>query len=151
MPIIIFLICTYFNNTVTVTRNMYNLFTPTFSFGSYHSSCIIKTKTTRIHNLQRISCSTTTFSFGSNIDNGTHKKTTFGNFTRLHTDFFIHLLYFSSIRRYRYANYKMYRYRTGQGYPAKKTLFQIHDILGWIRILGSMLLTNGSGSCYFRH
>jgi hypothetical protein len=36
-------------------------------------------------------------------------------------------------------------------------VFRIHDILGWIRIririLGSMLLTNGSGSgsCYFRH
>ncbi len=38
-------------------------------------------------------------------------------------------------------------------------MFRIHDILGWIRIriLGSMLLTNGSGSgfgsgsCYFRH
>ncbi len=35
-------------------------------------------------------------------------------------------------------------------YPA---VFRIHDILGWIRIriLGSMLLTSGSGSCYFRH
>ncbi len=35
-----------------------------------------------------------------------------------------------------------------------KPVFRIHDILGWIRIriLGSMLLTNGfgSGSCYFR-
>jgi hypothetical protein len=32
-------------------------------------------------------------------------------------------------------------------------VFRIHDILGWIRIriLGSMLLTSGSGSCYFRH
>jgi hypothetical protein len=32
-------------------------------------------------------------------------------------------------------------------------VFRIHDILGWIRIFGSMLLTNGSGSgsCYFHH
>ncbi len=32
-------------------------------------------------------------------------------------------------------------------------VLQIHDILGWIRIRirGSMPLTNGSGSCYFRH
>ncbi len=34
-------------------------------------------------------------------------------------------------------------------------VLRIHDILGWIRIriCGSMLLTNGSGSgsCYFRH
>jgi hypothetical protein len=28
----------------------------------------------------------------------------------------------------------------------KLPVFRIHDILGWIRILGSMLLTNGSGS-----
>jgi hypothetical protein len=27
-----------------------------------------------------------------------------------------------------------------------QAVFRIHDILGWIRILGSMLLTNGSGS-----
>ncbi len=31
------------------------------------------------------------------------------------------------------------------------TVFRIHDILVWIRIRGSMPLTNGSGSCYFRH
>ena len=30
-------------------------------------------------------------------------------------------------------------------------VFRIHDILVWIRIRGSMPLTNGSGSCYFRH
>ncbi len=32
-------------------------------------------------------------------------------------------------------------------------VLRIHDILGWIRIRirGSMSLTNGSGSCYFRH
>jgi hypothetical protein len=32
-------------------------------------------------------------------------------------------------------------------------VLRIHDILGWvrIRIRGSMPLTNGSGSCYFRH
>ncbi len=32
-------------------------------------------------------------------------------------------------------------------------VLRIHDILGWIRIriLGSMPLTNGSGSCYIRH
>ncbi len=32
-------------------------------------------------------------------------------------------------------------------------VFRIHDILMWIeiRIRGSMPLTNGSGSCYFRH
>jgi hypothetical protein len=30
-------------------------------------------------------------------------------------------------------------------------VLQIHVILGWIRIHGSMPLTNGSGSCYFRH
>ncbi len=32
-------------------------------------------------------------------------------------------------------------------------VFRIHDILGWIRIRGSMPLTNGSGSrsCFFRH
>ncbi len=27
----------------------------------------------------------------------------------------------------------------------------IHDILVWIRIRGSISLTNGSGSCFFRH
>ncbi len=32
-----------------------------------------------------------------------------------------------------------------------KTVLQIHDILVWIRIRGSMPLTNGSRSCYFRH
>jgi hypothetical protein len=33
------------------------------------------------------------------------------------------------------------------------SVLQIHDILVWIRIRGSMPLTNGSGfgSCYFRH
>jgi hypothetical protein len=30
-------------------------------------------------------------------------------------------------------------------------MLQIHDILVWIRIRGSMPLTTGSGSCYFRH
>jgi hypothetical protein len=30
-------------------------------------------------------------------------------------------------------------------------VLRIHDILGWIRISGYMPLTNGSGSCYFRH
>ena len=30
-------------------------------------------------------------------------------------------------------------------------VMQIHDILVWIRIRGSMPLTNRSGSCYFRH
>ncbi len=28
-------------------------------------------------------------------------------------------------------------------------VLRIHDILVWVRIRGSMLLTNGSGSCYF--
>jgi hypothetical protein len=39
-----------------------------------------------------------------------------------------------------------------QNYYSKAVL-QIHDILGWIRILGSLPLTNGfgSGSCYSRH
>ncbi len=34
-----------------------------------------------------------------------------------------------------------------------KSVFRIHNIFGWIRIRirGSMPLTNGSGSCYFRH
>jgi hypothetical protein len=34
-----------------------------------------------------------------------------------------------------------------------RPVFRIHDILVWIRIRihGSMPLTNGSGSCYFRH
>ncbi len=32
-----------------------------------------------------------------------------------------------------------------------KPVLRIHDILGWIRIRGSMPLTNGSGSCYFHH
>jgi hypothetical protein len=32
-----------------------------------------------------------------------------------------------------------------------KSVLRIHDILLWIRIRGSMHLTNGSGSCYFRH
>ncbi len=31
------------------------------------------------------------------------------------------------------------------------TVLRIHVILVWIRIGGSMPLTNGSGSCYFRH
>ncbi len=30
-------------------------------------------------------------------------------------------------------------------------VLRIHDILVCIRIRGSMPLTNGSGSCYFRH
>jgi hypothetical protein len=30
-------------------------------------------------------------------------------------------------------------------------VLRIHDILVWIRIRGSMPLTNGSGSCYFHH
>ncbi len=30
-------------------------------------------------------------------------------------------------------------------------VLRIHDILVWIRIRGSMPLTSGSGSCYFRH
>jgi hypothetical protein len=34
-------------------------------------------------------------------------------------------------------------------FGAQKPVFRIHDILGWIRIRGSMPLTNGSGSCYF--
>ncbi len=36
---------------------------------------------------------------------------------------------------------------------ALRPMLRIHDILGWIliRIRGSMPLTNGSGSCYFRH
>jgi hypothetical protein len=29
------------------------------------------------------------------------------------------------------------------------TVLRIHDILVWIRMRGSMPLTNGSGSCYF--
>jgi hypothetical protein len=32
-----------------------------------------------------------------------------------------------------------------------KTVLRIQDILLWIRIRGSLPLTNGSGSCYFRH
>ncbi len=32
-----------------------------------------------------------------------------------------------------------------------KTVFRIHDILVWIRIRGSMPLSNRSGYCYFRH
>ncbi len=35
--------------------------------------------------------------------------------------------------------------------PPVPAVFRIHDILVWIRIRGSMPLTNGSGSCYFRH
>ncbi len=31
------------------------------------------------------------------------------------------------------------------------TVLRIHDILVWIRIRGSMPLTNGSGSCFFHH
>jgi hypothetical protein len=30
-------------------------------------------------------------------------------------------------------------------------VLRIHDILVWIRIRGSMPLTNGSGCCYFHH
>jgi hypothetical protein len=49
-----------------------------------------------------------------------------------------------------------WRYRTYQTSTyVCQSVFRIHDILGWIRIriLGSMLLTNGSGSgsCYYRH
>jgi hypothetical protein len=32
-----------------------------------------------------------------------------------------------------------------------RAVLRIHDILVWVRIRGSMLLTNGSGSFYFRH
>ncbi len=35
--------------------------------------------------------------------------------------------------------------------PPISAVFRIHNILVWIRIRGSMPLTNGSGSCYFRH
>jgi hypothetical protein len=35
--------------------------------------------------------------------------------------------------------------------PVLRIVFRIHDILVWIRIRGSMPITNGSGSCYFRH
>jgi hypothetical protein len=31
------------------------------------------------------------------------------------------------------------------------SLMRIYDILVWIRIRGSLPLTNGCGSCYFRH
>ncbi len=48
--------------------------------------------------------------------------------------------------------------RSSQGHKKVKpktsvAVLRIHDILGWIRIriLGSMPLTNGSGSCYIRH
>jgi hypothetical protein len=52
------------------------------------------------------------------------------------------------------------RLRTGWGGgdslsvpPPFKPVLRIHDILVWIRIRGSMPLTNGSrsGSCYFHH
>ncbi len=39
-------------------------------------------------------------------------------------------------------------HNTGRMFVA---VFRIHDILEWIRIRGSMPLTNGSGSCFFRH
>ncbi len=45
----------------------------------------------------------------------------------------------------------------GGGRSAKNAVFRIHNIMVWIRIRGSMPLTNGSrsgfgsGSCYFRH
>jgi hypothetical protein len=35
-------------------------------------------------------------------------------------------------------------------YRLMKTVFRIREILVWIRIRGSLPLTNGSGSCYFR-
>ncbi len=43
--------------------------------------------------------------------------------------------------------------RTPQLNWQRKAMLRIHDILGWIRIRGSIPLTNvsGSGSCYFRH
>ncbi len=38
------------------------------------------------------------------------------------------------------------------GYASKYSLTRSkNDILEWIRIRGSMAMTNGSGSCYFRH
>jgi len=53
------------------------------------------------------------------------------------------------------AIYKLYDYTMGmyiQIFVYCKPVLGIHDILGWIRIRGSMPLTNGSGSgsCYFR-
>jgi hypothetical protein len=36
------------------------------------------------------------------------------------------------------------------GFTISAAVFRIHDILMWIRIRGSMPLTTGSGSCYFR-
>ncbi len=47
-----------------------------------------------------------------------------------------------------------YRYTKGGGTIRGwrwKAVLRIYDILVWIRIRGSMPLTNGSGSCYFRH
>jgi hypothetical protein len=35
--------------------------------------------------------------------------------------------------------------------PFLLSVLRIHDILVWIWIRGSMPLSNGSGSCYFRH
>ncbi len=36
-------------------------------------------------------------------------------------------------------------------HPVSVAVLRIHDIFMWIRIHGFMPLTNGSGSCYFRH
>ncbi len=36
-------------------------------------------------------------------------------------------------------------------WPLKCPTLRIHEILVWIRISGSIPLTNGSGPCYFRH
>jgi hypothetical protein len=47
------------------------------------------------------------------------------------------------------AIYKLYDYTMGmyiQIFVYCKPVLGIHDILGWIRIRGSMPLTNGSGS-----
>jgi len=56
---------------------------------------------------------------------------------------------------------RLLNYKTINSIPyifsAFKAVLRIHDILVWIRIRGSMLLINGSGSgfgsgsCYFRH
>ncbi len=55
---------------------------------------------------------------------------------------------FSIFRHGKASNHNHTRHQQKAWFPS---VFRIHDILVWIRIRGYMPLTNGSGSCYFRH
>ncbi len=64
-------------------------------------------------------------------------------------------MYSASGRQARNCTYIVPGIQSTVNKDSNKAVLRIHDILGWIRIRGSMPLTNGSGfgsgSCYFCH